>query len=106
VEAEASVVVGKLDGREAEVEDDAIERSEPALAGDVVEKGEVASRKDGAITEARELSRGDGDGRGVAIEPEDLSVGRARVEDGRGMAASADGSVEIATASTRIKLGE
>ena len=105
-EAEAPFIVGQLDGREPEVEEDAIDRSEAALAGQFVQNREIASSEDGAIAEARELSRGDADGRGVAIEPEDLSVGRARVEDGRGMAASADGSVEIPTASTRVKLGE
>jgi hypothetical protein len=105
-EAEAPVVVGQLDGREAEVQEDAVEWSEAALAGDFVELSEVAASEDRAIAEARELSRSDGERGGIAVESKELSVGRGGVEDGRGMAAGADRPVEVATASTRIKLGE
>jgi len=105
-EAEAPLVVGQLDGREAEIEDDPVDRSEPALAGQFVQNREIASSEDGAIAEARELSRGDGERCGIAVESEELSIGRGRVEDCRGVAAGAEGSVEIATSCTRIKLGE
>ena len=105
-EAEAPVVVGQLDGRETEIQEDAVEWGEGVLAGDFVEMSEVAASEDRAIAEARELSRGDGERCGITVESKELSVGRGRVEDCRGMAAGADGSVEIATSSTRIKLGE
>lgn len=105
-EAEAATFIGKLDGREAEVEDDAVERSEAVLAGHVVENREVSTSEDRAIAEAREVSRGDGERCGIAIDSEELSVGPACVEDGGGVPAPADRSIEIARTFAGIKLGE
>jgi hypothetical protein len=105
-EAEAPLVVGQLDRREAEIEDDAVDRSESTLAGQFVQNREIASSEDCAIAETRKLTRGDCECCGIAVESEEPSVWRGRVEDRCGMAAGADGSVEIATSSTRIKLGE
>src|SRR5258706_9792554 len=105
-EAEAAICIGELDGREAEVEEDAVERSEAVVAGQVVENREVPSSEDRAIAEANELSRSDGERCGVAIESEEQSIGRACVEDGHGVASPADRAVEIARAFARTKLGE
>jgi hypothetical protein len=105
-EAEAAIFIGKLDGRKAEVEENAVDRSEAVLAGQVVENREVPSREDRAIAEAREVSGGDGERCGITIDPEELSVGRTCVKDGGGVPAPADRSVEIARTFLRIKLGE
>ena len=105
-EAEAPFIVGQLDGREPEVEEDAIDRSEPVLAGQFVQNREIASSEDGAIAEARQLSRGDGERCGIAIESEELSVGRVCVEDGGGVPAPTDGPIEIERTLPGIKLGE
>ncbi len=105
-EAEATLVVGKLDGREAEVEEYAVDRSEAVLAGQVVENREVPSGEYGAIAEAHEVPRGDRERRGVAIDSEELSVGRTCVEDGGGVPAPADRSIEVARTFAEIKLGE
>ena len=68
-EAEAPLLVGELDGREAEVEEDSVDRSETVLAGQLVENSEVSSSEDRAIAEARELSRGDARAAGSRSSP-------------------------------------
>ena len=105
-EAEATVFIGKLDGREAEVEEDAIDRSEAVLAGQVVENREVPSNEDRAIAEARELPRGDDERCGIPIESEEPSVGRACIEDGGSVPAPTDRAIEIARTFARIELRE
>src|SRR5256885_4749559 len=91
-EAEAPFIVGQLDGRESEVEEDAIDRSEAMLAGQVVQNREIASSEDGAIAEARELSLRDGERRWVTIQPEEPPVRCACAEDRGSMAAGTDGA--------------
>ena len=76
------------------------------FAGDVIEKREVCSSEDRAIAEARELSRGNGEGCGIAVEPEKPAARRACVEDGGGVPASTDRSIHIPIAFAGIKLGE
>src|SRR5712692_3437790 len=104
--AEAPLFVAELDGGESEIQEDAVDRDKAVLAGHVVEKREVRSREDRAISEARELSPSHGERRGVAVESEEPPARRARVEDGSGVTASADRSVEIATVFARSNLGE
>ena len=95
-EAEATIFIGKLDGREAEVEENAVERSEAVLAGQVVENREVPTNEDRAIAEAREFSRGDRERCRVAVESEEAAARSACVEDGGSVPAPADRAVEIA----------
>ena len=105
-EAEATVFIGKLDGRESEVEEDAVERNEAVLAGQVVENREVAANEDRAIAEPCEVSRGDGERCGIAIKSEEPAARRACVKDGGGVPTSTDRPVEIARTFARIELGE
>jgi hypothetical protein len=105
-EAEAPFIVGQLDGREPEVEEDAIDRSEPVLAGQFVQNREIASSEDGAIAETRELSPGDGERCGIAVETKELSVRSAGVEDGGGVPSPTDRPVEVPAAGMRMKLSE
>jgi len=55
-EAEAPPLVGQLHGGEPEVQQDAVDRCEAALAGQLIENREVPPSEDGAIAEARELT--------------------------------------------------
>jgi hypothetical protein len=50
-EAEAALWIGELDGREAEIEKDAVDLVEAVLCGHDVEKREVALSEDGASLE-------------------------------------------------------
>src|SRR5207237_597010 len=104
--AEAPLLVGELDRREAEIQDDPIERREAVLAGHVVTNREVRSSEYRAIAEPRELaSRCDQSAR-VDLEPEVPAAGRAALEDRCGVAAGADRAGEIAAGCAGIKLGE
>src|SRR5207253_3160871 len=80
--------------------------NETVRAGHVVEKREVRSCEDRAVTEARELARGEAERGGIAIEPEEPAARRGCIEDGGGVPAGTDRPVEIATAFARSKLGE
>src|SRR5438034_518848 len=104
--AEAPLLVGELNRGESEIQEDAVDRNETVRAGHVVEKREVRSCEDRAVTEARELARGEAERGGIAIEPEELAARRGCIEDGGGVPAGTDRPVEIATAFARSKLGE
>jgi hypothetical protein len=105
-EAEAPLFVGQLDGREAEVEEDAVDRGEAVLAGEVVEIREVPSREDHAIAEAREVSPGDGERSGVAIESEKPAARPACVKDGGGVPSPTDSPVQKPATVVDSELGE
>jgi hypothetical protein len=104
--AEAPLIVGELNRREAEIKKDAVERSEAVFAGNFVEDREVCSSEACPITEAREVSRGDGERSGVAIESDELAVGRGRIEDRRSVPSPTDRAVQIAAAFAGSELGE
>ena len=104
--AEASLRVGELDRREAEIEEDAVERNELVLAGHVVTKREARADEDRAIAEPREDAAGFGQGRGVDVEAEETTGRTGPLEDGFGVATRADGAVEKAAIFAGIKLGE
>ena len=106
MEAEATGLVGELDRREAEVEEDAVDADEVVLAGQVVEKREVGVDECGAITEARQLPSRDRKSRRVAVEPEKPAIRRGPVEEGGCVSPTADRAVEEAATFAWSKLGE
>jgi len=104
--AEASLRVGELDRREAEVEKDAVERNEVVLAGQLVAKREAAADEDRSIPESREDASGFGERFGIDVEAEETAGRRGSIEDGLGVASPADRAVEEAASFAGIKLGE
>ena len=104
--AEAPLRVGELDGREAEIEDDPVERVEAVLAGHDVAKREVGADEDRPIAEALEDTTCLGERGGIDVEPEEATGRRGALEDGLGVASPADRAVEEAATFAGIKLGE
>ena len=76
------------------------------LAGHVVENREVRANEDRAISEARELPRGDGDRARIPVESKEPASRCARVEDAGGVPAPTDRAVQIPAAFAENKLGE
>jgi hypothetical protein len=105
-EAEAPLGVGELDRREAEVEENAVERVEAVFAGHDVANREVRADKDGPGPEAgKDTPRLDQRG-WVDVETEESAGRRGPLEDGLGVASRADRAVQEAATFAGIKLGE
>ena len=104
--AEASPLVCELERGETEVEEDAVERRETVLAGHDVEKREVRTDEDRALTETREDATSFCERGGIDIEADEASARTGALEDRRGMSAASDRAVEKAATLAGIKLGE
>lgn len=104
--AEATGVVGELDRREAEIEEDAIDADEVVLAGHCGEIREIGVDEYGAIAEARQLPSRDRQSRRVDVEPEKPAIRRGAVEEAGCVASPADRAVEEAATFMGSKLGE
>ena len=104
--AEATGVVGELDRREAQIEEDAIDADEVVLAGRRGEIREVGVDEYGAIAEARQLPSRDRQSRRVDVEPEKPAIRRGAVEEGGCVASPAHRAVEEAATFMGSKLGE
>jgi hypothetical protein len=105
-EAEAARLVRELDGREAEIEKDAVDLVEPVFAGHDVEKREVASSEYGALAEADKDATRLIERCGIDIESEEAARRRGAVEDRFRMSSPTDRAVEEAATFAGIKLGE
>jgi hypothetical protein len=97
-----------LQGRESEIEEDAIERDDVRLPRDCGEAGEVAVDQSEAVADTRFGPKRlpAGDCLLVGVEREDDAVGGAGSQDGAGVTAAAEGTVEVATAGTWIERGD
>jgi hypothetical protein len=104
--AEAPLLVGELDRREPEIQDDAVDRSEAVLAGHDVANREVGADEDRTVAEALELAARRAEGDRVDVESEKTSGRCAPLEDRCGMTAGADRAIEMAATVAGIKLGE
>ena len=101
--AEAALLVGELDGREPEIQKDAVDRNEVVRAGHDVAGREVSSNEARPIPEARELGGGGGETRGVDVESQETPGRNAPFEDRCGVSARADRAVEVASAIARLE---
>src|SRR5438445_67636 len=79
--AEAALLVGELDGREPEIQKDAVDRNEVVRAGHDVAGREVRSNEARPIPEACELGGGGGETRGVDVESQETPGRNAPFED-------------------------
>ena len=104
--AEAAGLVGELDRREPEVEEDAVEVNEIVRACDIVEDREVGVDEYDPTAEARQLPSRDRESRRVDVEAEKAAIRRGAIEEGGGVPPAADRAVEEAATFTRSKLGE
>ena len=105
-EAEASLRVGELDRREAEIEEDAVERIEAVLAGHDVANREVAPNEYGSVSEPgkdrpRFIERS-----WIDVEADETAGRSGPLEDGLGVASRSDRAVEEAAIFAGTKLGE
>jgi hypothetical protein len=105
-EAEATRGIRELDGREAEIEKDAVDLVEAAFAGHDVEKREVALSEYGALAEPFKDAPRLIERCGIDIEPEEAARRRGAVEDRFRVSSPTDRAVEEAATFARIKLGE
>lgn len=105
-EAEAPCGIGELDGREAEIEKDAVDLAEPVTCGQDVEKREVALSEDGAICEPGKDTPRFFERCGIDVEPEEAAGRRGAVEDRFSVSSPTDRAVEEAATFAGIKLGE
>ena len=105
-EAEASGLIGQLDRRESEVEEDAVEPDEVVVASDIVEGREVGVDEYGPTAEARQLPSRDRESRRVDVEAEKAAIRRGPIEKGGCVPPTADRAVEEAATFTRSELGE
>jgi hypothetical protein len=104
--AEASPLVGELERGETEVKEDAIEWREAVARGHAVEKREIGSDEDRALTEACENAVGFGECRGIDIETDEAPARTDALEDGFRVPAGSNRAVEKAATFAGIKLGE
>jgi hypothetical protein len=105
-EAEAPCLVRELDGRETEIEKDAVELVEAPLSGQDVAKREVALSEDGSVPEPGKDAPRLFERCGVDIETEEAAGRRGAVEDRLRVSSPTDRAVEEAATFARIKLGE
>jgi hypothetical protein len=104
--AEASPLICELERGETEIEEDAIERRQAVARGHDVEKREVGSDEDDALTEPCENAAGFGECRGVDIETDEAPVRASAFEDGLCVAARSHRAIEKVATFAGIKLGE
>ena len=105
-EAEASGLIGQLDRRESEVEEDAVDPDEVVVASDIVERREVGVDEYDPTAEARQLPSRDRESRRVDVEAEKAAIRRGPLEERGCVPPTADRAVEEAAALTRSELGE
>ena len=106
VEAEREAALGRVElhGRHAEIEHDAVDRFDPEIAGDAVERGEFAFDQGQAPGRGFDLGLRRRNRRGVAIDADDLRVRRR--EDRRRIAAGAEGAVDVDAAVMGSEVGD
>ena len=105
-EAEAPRVIGELDGRETEIEKDAVDLVEAVTAGHDVEKREVVLSKDGTIAKPGKDAPRLFERCGIDVETEEAAGRRGAVEDRLRVSSPTDRAVEEAATFAGIKLGE
>lgn len=105
-EAEAPRGIRELDGRESEIEKDAVDLVKVAFAGQDVEKREVALSEFGAICEPGKDTPRFFERCGIDVEPEEAAGRRGAVEDRLGVSSPTDRAVEESATFAEIKLGE
>ena len=100
-EAEAAVVVGQLEGAQAEVEEDAIDGSEAGRRGDLVELLEVRLPQRRPLAERRQADLASGDGRLIGIQSEQAAIRRIRLQDPDGVPSTAERGIDLELARER-----
>ena len=104
--AEASPLIGELERGETEVEEDAVERREAVARGHDVEKREVGSDEDRALSETCENAASFVERCGVHIETDEAPARAETFEDGFRVATGSHRAIEKAATFAGIKLGE
>src|SRR3989304_3414097 len=102
-EAEATRRARQLHRGEAEVEEDAVDRREAALAADGLYLPEVALDDVDGVAEAGETLARQGHGLRVGVEAAGGAAGRGRIEDRLGVAAAAHRAVDVAPARPHVE---
>jgi hypothetical protein len=104
--AEASPLVSELERGETEVKEDAVERREAVARGHDVEKREVGSDEDRALSEPCENAARFAECCGIDIETDEAPARADAFEDGFRVATGSQRAVEKAATFAGIKLGE
>ena len=102
-EGEAALRLVELEGRDAQVEQHAVDAVEPVRARHAAQIGELRVHRLEAVAERREPLAAARDRGGVAVQPQQPSVGRARAKHLLRVAAPAERPVDIAPPGARVE---
>ena len=100
----STALVGELVAREAEVEERAVDGTEPSLGGDGRQVAEVRLPDDQAVAEAWPESVGhSGDGRPIGIKTEEAAIRVGRLQDPLGVPTAAQGGIDLKASGSRLE---
>src|SRR5439155_4135900 len=102
-EAEPARIVGQLERREAEIEQDAVAIEKAMLACNVVANREVGPHQDGTIAERREPLASDSERGRIDRHADEPAVRRRALEDARRVTAATERAIDEATCASRLK---
>jgi hypothetical protein len=96
--AEAAFGLVELQRRDAQVVEDPVDRRQPEPVRHLGQVGEGGGHRDQAVPRPGEPLAGQGEGGRVAVEADHPSVGGAGLQQSLGVAAEAEGGVEVGAA--------
>src|SRR5205085_11895146 len=102
-EAEATRIVGQLERREPEIEEDAVTTEKVMRVRHLVASREVGSNEYRAFAERSEPLTCDAERVRIDVEPEKTAVWRRALEDGRRVATAAHCAIEETTSASGLE---